>query len=352
MTEMDKYAAEHLLGLSGTYNKDDFTRAYRAKVREYHPDLAASRGEDPIVAAEVMVHINKAKNYLEPLFDYKETITCSTTPSTPPKSSAAQSNTSSSASASAAKPAADTADNATSASQQTAADSSNVDTSAKSSYTSTYQDRNKDVPPEVMGYNPDGSWNMNPPWRYETNEEWEYYDPEPENYGRDGPYGGWGMNHPWGKAYFQGCQKEALWHAQQRKRAEAAREMDRKREEERERANRPDPVEQFRWHDGPMPDNLKKAYERAEHFPYRLLFMLVCFAFCLSYVYCDLSGLPIRDNDLYVVSTYVVFFVAIINLLTGLITNPIRNARFHRLDRKLAAWREQNAANNDEITTG
>ena len=194
MTEMTKYAAEHLLGLTGSYNKLDLNQAFREKVRKYHPDLAAAHGEDPIVAGELMTQINEAKSYLEPMFEHNETITCSSTPNTSNVSSTAQHTTNSA---------------------------------------STNQGHSQDVPDSEMGYNPDGSWNMNPPWRYETGEEWENYDPEPENYGKDGPYGGWGMNHPWGKAYFQGCQKEAVFNARQRQHAEAVRERDRKLAEER-----------------------------------------------------------------------------------------------------------------------
>ena len=301
---MTKYAAEHLLGLTGSYNKLDLNQAFREKVRKYHPDLAAAHGEDPIVAGELMTQINEAKSYLEPMFEHNETITCSSTPNTSNVSSTAQHTTNSA---------------------------------------STNQGHSQDVPDSEMGYNPDGSWNMNPPWRYETGEEWENYDPEPENYGKDGPYGGWGMNHPWGKAYFQGCQKEAVFNARQRQHAEAVRERDRKLAEERERGPKPDPVEQFRWHDGPMPDDLKRRYEKVSNFHYRLVFTLICFVFCLSYVICDLAQMPIRDDSLYVATAYAVFFLGAINLFTGWITNPIRDARLRRLDRKLAAWRARNA---------
>lgn len=305
MTEMTKYTAEHLLGLTGSYDKQDFNRAYRAKVKEYHPDLAASRGEDPIAAEELMTQVNAAREYLAPLFDYNDVITCSTIDS-----------------------------------------GSGNDVGAKSSYTETQEEVHTETREEVhaknvdpaMGYNPDGTWNINPPWRYETNGGWEGYDPI---YGKEGPYGGWGMNHPWGKAYFQGCQKEAWVAAEQAERAERVREYDRKMNEERSKP-KIDPVEQFRWHDGPMPDYMKERYEKINKFHYRLIFTLICFLFCLSYVICDLAALPIRDDEIYMCAAYGIFFIAAINVFTGWVTNPIRDARLRRLDRKLAAWRAAN----------
>lgn len=69
--EMTKYKAEHILGLSGAYTYKDLTQAYRAAVKESHPDMGGS--------AEKMIEVNAAKEYLEDFFENKDEIVSAST---------------------------------------------------------------------------------------------------------------------------------------------------------------------------------------------------------------------------------------------------------------------------------
>lgn len=313
MGYMGKYEAEQLLGLSGTYTKRELSAAYRAKVKEYHPDMVKNRGGDIKSAEETMIRINDANKTLKELLYFEDKIECSSAPefrATP-----------------------------TSNVRRNVRQDYSAGSTAQRSY--TYQKHNQGVPDSTMGYNPDGSWNMNPPWRYETGEEWENYDPE---YGNDGPYGGWGMNHPWGKAYFQGCQKEAFANAKQRQWAEAAREHDRKMAEERERGPELDPLERFRYQEGPMPDDLKASYEKVEHFPFRIIFFLICFIYFHVYFGLQYAGdMHLASFEFFVLAV-LAFILGTVNIFTGLLTNPIKRAWLKRLDRKLYRWRKENSS--------
>lgn len=69
--DMTKYKAEQLLGLTGSYDFKAYTKAYRAAVKENHPDMGGSEDK--------MIEINAAKEYLATYFedDKDAVITCS-----------------------------------------------------------------------------------------------------------------------------------------------------------------------------------------------------------------------------------------------------------------------------------
>lgn len=66
---MDKYTAEHLLGLNGSYDLAALKVAYRSCATKYHPDAVEARGGDRAQATAKMQEINEANDYLAKLFN-------------------------------------------------------------------------------------------------------------------------------------------------------------------------------------------------------------------------------------------------------------------------------------------
>lgn len=61
---MDKYTAEHILGLSGEYDARGLKGAYRKLAATHHPDAARRQGLDASAATAKMQQINEANDYL------------------------------------------------------------------------------------------------------------------------------------------------------------------------------------------------------------------------------------------------------------------------------------------------
>lgn len=61
---MDKYTAEHILGLSGTYDARFLKAAYHALAAKYHPDAAELHGFTKEEATSKMQAINEANDFL------------------------------------------------------------------------------------------------------------------------------------------------------------------------------------------------------------------------------------------------------------------------------------------------
>ena len=83
LEQHEKYEYEHLLGLTGTYDKKSLKKAYLKCVREWHPDLAAKNGHTDEEASEMTKKINNAFVELSGLLhDSTDTVACETSPTT------------------------------------------------------------------------------------------------------------------------------------------------------------------------------------------------------------------------------------------------------------------------------
>ena len=81
---MDKYAAEHILGLSGEYDEHRLKTAYRGLAAVHHPDAAEAHGMDRDAATHKMQEINEARDYLETLVQkWGPTLSCEAEPAAP-----------------------------------------------------------------------------------------------------------------------------------------------------------------------------------------------------------------------------------------------------------------------------
>lgn len=81
---MDKYAAEHTLGLKGEYDTRSLKAAYRALAATYHPDAAEKHGFTVESATHKMQEINEANDYLESLLTaWGPTLCCEQEPAPP-----------------------------------------------------------------------------------------------------------------------------------------------------------------------------------------------------------------------------------------------------------------------------
>ncbi|MDO4400822.1 MAG: J domain-containing protein [Coriobacteriia bacterium] len=81
---MDKYAAEHILGLTGEYDAARLKAAYRTLAAIHHPDAAEAHGINRETATHKMQEINEAKDYLDPLIErWGPTLTCEANPAAP-----------------------------------------------------------------------------------------------------------------------------------------------------------------------------------------------------------------------------------------------------------------------------
>ena len=81
MTQSEKYEYEHLLGLTGTYDKQILKKAYLKCVREWHPDLASRNGHTNEEASEMTKKINNAFVELSNLLvGSASTVACETAP--------------------------------------------------------------------------------------------------------------------------------------------------------------------------------------------------------------------------------------------------------------------------------
>lgn len=79
---MDKYTAEHILGLSETYDARELKAAFRKLAATYHPDAAQAKGTDTQTATAKMQEINEANDYLAGLIPPGETLRCEPAPQT------------------------------------------------------------------------------------------------------------------------------------------------------------------------------------------------------------------------------------------------------------------------------
>ena len=78
---MQKYAAEHILGLSGEYDAHALKLAYREKAAIHHPDAAEAHGHDRAAATAKMQEINEANDYLQKLLaKWGPTLSCEPEP--------------------------------------------------------------------------------------------------------------------------------------------------------------------------------------------------------------------------------------------------------------------------------
>lgn len=81
LDKKSKYEYEHLLGLTGTYDKKILKKAYLAQIREWHPDLAERNGHSADEASEMTKKINNAFVELSGILaDSSSTATCETSP--------------------------------------------------------------------------------------------------------------------------------------------------------------------------------------------------------------------------------------------------------------------------------
>lgn len=81
---MEKYAAEHILGLTGEYDAHALKVAFHTRAAIHHPDAAESHGISPAEATAKMQEINEANDYLEQLLSsWGPTLTCEKEPATP-----------------------------------------------------------------------------------------------------------------------------------------------------------------------------------------------------------------------------------------------------------------------------
>lgn len=77
---MDKYEAEHILELSGTYDAGALKAAYRRLAAVHHPDAARMRDDDEAAATAKMQQINEAHGYLSRLLAPAGTLRCDDAP--------------------------------------------------------------------------------------------------------------------------------------------------------------------------------------------------------------------------------------------------------------------------------
>ena len=81
---MDKYTAEHILGLSDSYDAKALKAAFRQQATIYHPDAAEAHGLDKAASTEKMQEINEARDYLESLLaNWGPTLSCEAAPAAP-----------------------------------------------------------------------------------------------------------------------------------------------------------------------------------------------------------------------------------------------------------------------------
>ena len=165
-------------------------------------------------------------------------------------------------------------------------------------------------------------------------------------------YGGWGAGTDWGEAY-----KKAEDAKREREaRAQASREaaIAAKRAEWEEWKNNhgmasaapATPIEQFRWQQGPVPADIAARYEKIDNCKIRLIYVLICFFYCLVYVAIDLAGNPTIHHDMFYTATMLFFFfTGGAELLTGSFSRGIKKALFRRVDRDLAQWRYEHGYN-------
>lgn len=74
---MGKEQAERIIGLSGRYDKQQLRKAYLKMMSEWHPDVAAAHGHDPVEAEGRTKQLNEAFVTLNALFkDGVATIEC------------------------------------------------------------------------------------------------------------------------------------------------------------------------------------------------------------------------------------------------------------------------------------
>lgn len=278
---MDKRTAERFLGLSGTYTAKDLNSAYRKKVREYHPDLVAARGEDTTAAEELMMTANAANELLKCLFDDVETVIADPDP----------------------KPA----------------------STVKTPAAARVAQRSK--------------------VREAASDE----------------YGGWDPDSMWGQAYKKANDAKVEREARAKASREAAVARQRAEYEEWRRAHGLDvqasvgvsaaavaatPVERFRWQDGPVPADIAARYARIDNAKIRLIYVLICFFYCLVYLCIDLAGSPTIHHDMFYTATMLFFFfTGGAELLTGSFSRGIKTALARKVDRDLAQWRYENGYN-------
>ena len=78
---MDKYTAEHTLGITGDYDARSLKTAYHALAATYHPDAAEKHGFTVEASTVKMQEINEAKAYLDSLLEHwGPTLSCEKAP--------------------------------------------------------------------------------------------------------------------------------------------------------------------------------------------------------------------------------------------------------------------------------
>ena len=78
---MEKYAAEHILGLAGEYDARLLKAAFHERAARYHPDAAKKHGLNPAEATSKMQEVNEANDYLEKLLaQWGPTLSCESAP--------------------------------------------------------------------------------------------------------------------------------------------------------------------------------------------------------------------------------------------------------------------------------
>ena len=81
---MEKYTAEHILGLSGDYDAQALKQAFHKQAAMHHPDAAETHGIDRDTATAKMQEINEAHDYLEKLIaTWGPTLSCEQKPAPP-----------------------------------------------------------------------------------------------------------------------------------------------------------------------------------------------------------------------------------------------------------------------------
>lgn len=78
---MEKYAAEHILGLTGEYDALALKAAFHEHAAKYHPDAAEAHGMDRAAATAKMQEINEANDCLHKLLEmWGPTLACERDP--------------------------------------------------------------------------------------------------------------------------------------------------------------------------------------------------------------------------------------------------------------------------------
>lgn len=78
---MDKYAAEHILNLTGEYDARKLKAAFHELAAIHHPDAAEARGLDRSASTSKMQEINEANDYLQKLLAlWGPTLSCEEAP--------------------------------------------------------------------------------------------------------------------------------------------------------------------------------------------------------------------------------------------------------------------------------